>query len=279
VPTPTATWVDGVCAEALPLPDRAVDFGDGLFETLLLQRGDPLFIDLHIARLQRALQALAFPDCLDTVQRQLALAASEVRDLGWCWTALRLTVSRGSGPRGYAPPVLTRPRIIITASELPHDCRQIGPPATLSLATMRWPTQPALAGLKHLNRLEQVLAAAERRAAGTDEAAMLDQSGRLVSVVAGNLFLLHEDRLQTPLLTDCGIAGTRRRLVMEQWAGALGLPVQESALGLQDLEAADEVFYCNALQGLRPVASFGRRHWSSHTVCQALFDQYQGELL
>jgi 4-amino-4-deoxychorismate lyase len=256
-----------------------VDFGDGLFETLLLQRGDPLFIDLHIARLQRALQALAFPDCLDTVQRQLALAASEVRDLGWCWTALRLTVSRGSGPRGYAPPVLTRPRIIITASELPHDCRQIGPPATLSLATMRWPTQPALAGLKHLNRLEQVLAAAERRAAGTDEAVMLDQSGRLVSVVAGNLFLLHEDRLQTPLLTDCGIAGTRRRLVMEQWAGALGLPVQESALGLQDLEAADEVFYCNALQGLRPVASFGRRHWSSHTVCQALFDQYQGELL
>ena len=106
---------------------------------------------------------------------------------------------------------------------------------------------------------------------------MLDQSGQLVSVVAGNVFLLHEGRLQTPLLTHCGIAGTRRRLVMQRWAVTLGLPVQESTLSLQDLEAAEEVFYCNSLQGLRPVASFGQRHWSSHTVCQALFEQYLGE--
>lgn len=107
---------------------------------------------------------------------------------------------------------------------------------------------------------------------------MLDQSGQLVSVVAGNLFLLHEGRLQTPVLVDCGIAGTRRRLVMERWAGAVGLPVQESTLSLQDLESADEVFYCNSLVGLRPVASFGQRRWHSHTVCQALFEQYQGGL-
>jgi 4-amino-4-deoxychorismate lyase len=107
---------------------------------------------------------------------------------------------------------------------------------------------------------------------------MLSQSGQLVSVVAGNLFLLREGRLQTPALVDCGIAGTRRRLVMEQWAGALGLTVQESTLSLQDLESADEVFYCNALQGLRPVVGFGRRHWSQHAVCEALFEQYQGAL-
>jgi 4-amino-4-deoxychorismate lyase len=278
VPTPTATWVDGARAEALPLPDRALAFGDGLFETLLLRRGDPLFTDLHMQRLQRGLQVLAFPDCLATAGEQLLVATGAVRNLGWPWAALRLTISRGPGPRGYAPPVATKPRIIITASELPDDCQQMAPAATLSLATVRWPTQPVLAGLKHLNRLEQVLAAAELRAAGTDEAVMLDQSGQLVSVVAGNLFLLHKGRLQTPVLTDCGIAGTRRQLVMDQWARALGLPVQECSLSLQDLESADEVFYCNALQGLRPVASFGRCHWSSHTVCQALFEQYQGEL-
>lgn len=255
-----------------------MDFGDGLFETLLLHRGAPLFIDLHMQRLQRGLQILAFPECLDATRQHLMRAASEVRDMGWRWTALRLTLSRGPGPRGYAPPVTSKPRTIITASELPQDCQQMRTPAALSLATVRWPTQPALAGLKHLNRLEQVLAAAERSAAGTDEAVMLDQSGRLVSVVAGNLFLLHGSRLQTPALIDCGIAGTRRRLVMERWAGELGLPVQESALSLQDLEAADEVFYCNSLLGLRPVASFGQRRWSRHTVCQALFEQYRGEL-
>jgi 4-amino-4-deoxychorismate lyase len=278
VPTPTTTWVDGVRAEVLPLPDRALSFGDGLFETLLLRQGDPLFTELHMQRLQRGLQVLAFPDCLRAVRQHLIDAASEVRDLGWCWAALRLTVSRGPGPRGYAPPATTKPRIIITASELSNDCQKMAPAATLSLASVRWPTQPALVGLKHLNRLEQVLAAAECSTAGTDEAVMLDQSGQLASVVAGNLFLLHEGRLQTPALIDCGIAGTRRRLVMEQWAGALGLPVRESTLSLQDLESADEVFYCNSLQGLRPVASFGRRHWGSHTVCQALFEQFRGEL-
>lgn len=278
MPIPTATWVDGLRAEALPLPDRALDFGDGLFETLLLVRGDPLFIDLHMERLQRGLQVLAFPDCVDSARRQLVLAAAAVQDLGWRQAALRLTVSRGAGLRGYAPPVSTKPRLIITASELPGDCRQMGAPAVLSLATMRWPTQPALAGLKHLNRLEQVLAAAERRVARSDEAVMLGQSGELVSVVAGNLFLLYQGRLQTPLLRDCGVAGTRRRLVMERWAGTLDLPVRESTLSLADLEAADEVFYCNSLQGLRPVASFGHRRWSSHRVCQALFEQYQGDL-
>jgi 4-amino-4-deoxychorismate lyase len=262
----------------MPLPDRALDFGDGLFETLLFQRDTPLFIDLHMQRLQRGLQALAFPDCLGTVRQHLLLAASAVRDSSWCWSALRLTVSRGSGPRGYAPPAVTRPRIIITISELPVDCRQMAPAANLSLATVRWPTQPVLAGLKHLNRLEQVLAATERCAAGTDEAVMLGQSGQLVSVVAGNLFLLRRGRLQTPALVDCGIAGTRRRLVMEQWAVALGVPVQETTLSLQDLESADEVFYCNALQGLRPVAGFGQRHWSNHAICEALFEQYQGAL-
>ena len=275
MPTPTATWIDGVRAEALPLPDRALAFGDGLFETLLLHHGDPLFAELHMQRLQRGLQVLVFPDCLATASEQLQVAAGAVRKLGWPWAALRLTISRGTGPRGYAPPVATKPRVIISASELSNDCQQMAAAATLSLATVRWPTQPVLAGLKHLNRLEQVLAAAECRAAGTDEAVMLDQSGQVVSVVAGNLFLLHEERLQTPVLRDCGIAGTRRRLVIEQWATALGLPVQESTLSLQDLESADEVFYCNSLKGLRPVASFGQRHWSSHTVCQALFEQYQ----
>ncbi|RLA48501.1 MAG: aminodeoxychorismate lyase [Gammaproteobacteria bacterium] len=274
-----ATWVDGVRTEALPLPDRAMEFGDGLFETLLLHHGSPLFTDLHLQRLQCGLQVLAFPDCLAKAREQLLNASAVVCNLGWRWAALRLTISRGSGPRGYAPPAATRPRIIITASELSYDCQQMGAAAVLSLANVRWPTQPALAGLKHLNRLEQVLAAAERCAAGTDEAVMLGQSGQLVSVVAGNLFLVRGGTLQTPALVDCGIAGTRRRLVMERWAGTLGLPVRETTLSLQDLEAADEVFYCNSLLGLRPVSRFGQRHWSSHAICEALFEQYQGEFL
>jgi 4-amino-4-deoxychorismate lyase len=151
-------------------------------------------------------------------------------------------------------------------------------PASLSLATLRWPLQPALAGLKHLNRLEQVLAAAERRDRGADEAVMLDQQGQLVSVIAGNLFLVQGKRVLTPALDTCGIAGTRRQLVLEQWAARLGLQAQASTLGLQDLASADEVFFSNSLLGLRPVASFGEHQWHSHPTCRALFDLYRDEL-
>ncbi len=276
--TQSEIWLDGAPASALPLPDRGLDFGDGLFETLLLHRGLPLYASLHLQRLRLGLEILGFPDCRTSVEEQLESAASAVQARGWRWTALRMTISRGAGPRGYAPPLVARPRIIISATELDRNCQQMSAPASLSVAAVRWPTQPLLVGIKHLNRLEQVLAADQCRAAGADETVMLDQSGRVVSVAAGNLFLLYGRQLLTPALVDCGIAGTRRRRLIEQWAPALGLAVIESTVSLQELAAADEVFYSNSLQGLRPVASLGERRWDSHEMCEALFRQYQGEL-
>lgn len=274
----TATWIDGEPATALPLPDRALEFGDGLFETLLLRRGKPLYQDIHLERLAHGLQVLDFPDCMAAAAQQLGHAAAAAGEFGWQWTALRLTVSRGSGPRGYAPPVAARPRIIITVTALERHCQNMSSPAKLSLSTVRWPTQPALAGLKHLNRLEQVMAAAQCRSQGADEALMLDQSGHLVSVVAGNLFLLSGGQLLTPALQHCGIAGTRRRLVIERWAAGAGLAVQECTLGLDQLASADEVFYSNSLMGVRPVSRCGELQWDSSAVCQALFEQYRREL-
>ena len=277
--TGTGTWLDGALATELPLPDRGLDYGDGLFETLLVQEGSPLYLDFHLQRLQRGLRALVFPDCLAVAQKQLLEVSRTLRDRDWHWSVLRLTISRGAGPRGYAPPASARPRIIITATELDRDCRRMSQGVKLCLATVRCATQPLLAGIKHLNRLEQVLAAAECRPAAADEAVMLDQSGHLVSVTAGNLFLVKGKRLLTPALVTSGIAGTRRRLVMEKWAPAAGLSVQESSLTLRDLEAADEVFCSNSVHGVRPVAYFGERHWDHHPVCEALFQQYQGDLL
>ena len=277
--TGTRTWLDGAAATALPLPDRGLDYGDGLFETLLLQGDRALYLDFHLQRLQRGLQALAFPDCLAVAENQLLEASGTLRDSDWHWAVLRLTISRGAGPRGYAPPVAAKPRIIITVTELDRDCRRMSQAVTLCLATVRCATQPLLAGIKHLNRLEQVLAAAECGPADADEAIMLDQSGHLVSVTAGNLFMVRGKHLLTPALATSGIAGTRRRLIMEKWAPAAGLSVQESSLTLRDLEAADEVFCSNSVHGVRPVARFGERHWQRYPVCEALFQQYQGDLL
>lgn len=274
--TGTAIWLDGAPASALPLPDRGLDFGDGLFETLLLRRGQVLFPELHFKRLERGLQVLGFPAaCLRSARDQLEAVATAIARLGWNWTALRLTMTRGAGPRGYAPPPQPLPRILLAAVELDRDCAQMHPAASLSLASIAWPAQPALAGIKHTNRLEQVLAAREYVCAGADEAVMLDQAGQVVSAVAGNLFALSGGRLLTPPLDGCGIRGTRRELVVHDWAPAVGLQVGERALTPRDLEAADEVFYSNALLGVRPVARFGTRTWREHTLCRALHEQFR----
>ena len=274
----TATWLDGTPVTALPLPDRGFDYGDGVFETLLLRRGQPLYPALHLERLQRGLTTLKFPSCLDTVEQYLQQALSEAAGFDWPWAALRITVSRGGGPRGYTPPDPARPRTLLTATALARDPLQIAAPATLGLATLRCASQPALAGIKHLNRLEQVLAALEASEAGVDEALMLDQAGNLVSVTSGNIFLVHDGNLLTPPLVTCGIAGTRRRLILQQLAPACGLAVRETPLGLEQLERCDEAFYSNSLLGMRPIGRFAAHTWSSHPVCEELFDRYCGEL-
>ncbi|WP_165954274.1 aminodeoxychorismate lyase [Seongchinamella unica] len=269
-------WVDGERASALPLPDRGLDFGDGLFETLLLRAGVPQFQHLHLDRLAAGLQRLAFPDCLDRVRNCLQQAAGELQD--YPWSALRLTVTRGSAPRGYAAPADARPRVVITAAPLHQDRCQPGAPVALDWAQLHWSSQPLLAGIKHLNRLEQVLVANQLADLPADELVVLDAQGHVCSVSAGNLFMLERGQLLTPALETCGIAGTRRRLVLEQLAPAISIPVAETHISPAQLTAADEVFVCNSIRGLQPVTSLGPRQWHDHSVCRALHEEYVGAM-
>jgi 4-amino-4-deoxychorismate lyase len=275
LPLSAAIWVDGAPSDSLPLPDRGLDFGDGVFETLLLENGRAHHAGLHLQRLRAGLESLYFPDCVALLaaaadQLQQAMAAAGEFPRTWC--ALRLTVTRGGAPRGYAPPAKARPRIVTTLNALQRNCSELAAPARLTVASVRCSGQPVLAGIKHLNRLEQVLAAREAQLAGCDEAVILDRRGNVISVTAGNLFLFHDGQLCTPLLDECGVQGTRRRLVLERWAPALGLAVAQVRVTQAQLEAADEVFYCNSLLGLRPVGSCGMRRWYDHPLCRALHD-------
>ena len=269
-------WVDGERASSLPLPDRGLDFGDGLFETLIINRGVPQFLQLHLDRLAAGLEVLAFPDCLERAGKCLTHAARELQPHEWC--ALRLTVTRGSAPRGYAAPENATPRIVVTAAPLNQDRQQLAAPISLGWADMRWSSQPLLAGIKHLNRLEQVLVANELRQVGVDDLVVLDQQGNVCSASAGNLFLVESGKLVTPALETCGIAGTRRRLVIEQLAPALGIPVAEAHISPDHLRRAAEVFICNSIRGLQPVACIDDRHWREHPVCEALHEQYRGAM-
>ncbi len=273
----TLTWLDGTRILALPLPDRATDFGDGVFETLLLLRRKPLLLELHLERLQQGLLVLSLPDCLAQVRQQIAWVASQL-DEEWVWTAIRVSVIRSPGPRGYAPVNSPYARILISASLINRDCATLSAAATMSIANIRLATQPALAGIKHLNRLEQVLAAAQAQSEHMDECVVLDQAGDPVSVIAGNLFLVRRGEILTPTLVDCGIAGTRRTQIMKCWGPAIGFAVRETKLTLADLMDAEEVFYSNSLQAVRPVQRINDRTWDTHTVCEALFRQFLDDI-
>ncbi|MFT6286696.1 MAG: 4-amino-4-deoxychorismate lyase [Alcanivorax sp.] len=264
-------WIDGHRANSLPLPDRGLDFGDGLFETLLSIDGRVPFLTLHVKRLTHGLKILGFPDVTERTQKHLNTALSELDSEP---RSMRLTITRGSALRGYAPPQTASPRIIVSANALAWNPFLVPSPAKLGVADIGWSHQPYLAGIKHLNRLEQVLAAGQRVARGWDEAVMLDDEGLPLSVVSGNLFIVKGARLLTPPIERCGIAGTRRELIVERWQERLGLPVRIERFTLADLEAATEVFYCNSLLGFRPVAALGSTIWSAHPVCSLVQKLY-----
>jgi 4-amino-4-deoxychorismate lyase len=272
-----AIWLDGTRTSSLPLPNRGLDFGDGVFETFLVYEGNPLFPEYHLDRLRLGLQVLGIPFCLDTVHSQLGTAAREVgKEVRWA--TLRLNVLRGQGPRGYSPAKTSTPQILIYVSRLDRECAKMDKRAVLCVAKIRLSTQPLLARIKHLNRLEQIMAAAQAQSEGHDESFMLDQAGYLTSVIAGNIFLVCDGQLLTPSLIECGVAGTRRRLIIEKWAPAIGLNVTETRISMSELYRAEEVFYSSSLQTVRSIAKLGDRNWEKHDVCEALFQRFLKEL-
>jgi 4-amino-4-deoxychorismate lyase len=276
VSTQPIFWIDGKQSATLPLPDRGLEFGDGLFETMLYQRGEIAFLDYHLLRLTRGLDTLKFPDCTSFVQSCLDRALSNLA--GTDSGSLRLTVTRGQGPRGYAPPIDCQPRVIISFNVAQYDIDQFPEPAVTEVCTLRWSNNASLAGLKHLNRLEQVMASQERLARGLDEMLMLDQRERVISTISGNLYAVFNGEIHTPVIDSAGIRGTRRQLLIERWSHALDMKVVEQDIDLERLLGASELFYSNSLVGLRPIQSVGRTIWSGHPVCEALYNIYSGEL-
>lgn len=272
------SWLDGERADALPLPDRGVELGDGLFETLLAHRGQLLFVDLHLDRLRCGADMLAFSDVSGAAEMQLQLASDFLKDQHWEWASVRLTVTRGVGERGYAPPANNKPRIVIQAYKIDRDAGQMLQPASLEVAALRLSLQPALAGLKHLNRLEQVLAAQEAQQRGFDELLLLSHSGEVVSCIAGNVFLVRSGRIFTPPMVSCGVAGTRRRLIIERWAKMCGYDISVGVITLPDILAADEVFFSNSLITVRSVASIGDHEYACADVATALFEHFERDL-
>jgi len=246
---PEVVRIDGREARAVSALDRGLHYGDGLFETIACLEHRPRLLERHLARLEAGCRRLA-------LATDLAAVAAEVRELaaGAGRAIVKVLVTRGvATARGYAPSGTERPTRITLRYAWPEDDAHLAQDGVrVRIAATRLGENPALAGLKHCNRLEQVLARAELRDAELAEALMFSSGGRLISGTMSNVFLVHQGRLATPRLDACGVAGVMRAAVLEA-AAVAGIPAAEDALGALELERAEEIFLTNALIGVRPV--------------------------
>jgi 4-amino-4-deoxychorismate lyase len=242
--------VNGVPGETLPVSDRGLQYGDGLFETIEINDRRPVLFDLHLKRLEAGCLRLGLPF------PPPGLLAEETRTLcreSPAQAVLKIIVTSGSGGRGYRrPETLETTRILSLHPypDYPDVFRTVG--INARFCQTRLGINPALAGLKHLNRLEQVLARAEWSDPAIQEGLMLDSTGHLVEGTMTNLFYVKDRALYTASLEQCGIAGIIRELVM-RLAARHRLAVTELSYKPEQLAAADEVFVCNSIIGIWPV--------------------------
>ena len=250
----------------VPADDRGLNYADGAFETLQCSRGKLACPDLHEARLASALERLRFngPQGLARqVFDEMKQLLDEVRHSG----AVRCTVTRGSGPRGYDPGPVAVPRRIVAAQDFTvFDDK----PMHCGIAQVCWADQPQLAGLKLLARTEQVLAAGEARQQGWDDALMQDYRGNVVSSSRANLFIVHGRQFSTPNLEVCGIAGTRRQLFLDHILPGLGYVSAVQELSIDDVMSADAIILTNALLGVARVGSIADRTFDQEASKQLL---------
>lgn len=243
------TSINGVIGAQLSPQDRGLAYGDGLFETCRIVEGRVPLWPFHYERLVTGCKRLHIPleqNKLLTYLRGLL----EVADIAE--GVLKIIVTRGAGGRGYR----------ISSGTEPTYCLSVFPPAapaepasaiTVTVCQQRLGSNPALAGIKHLNRLEQVLARAEWQDEQIAEGLLLDIEENVIEATAANLFIVRGHQLLTPDLSFAGVAGVARQLIIEQLAEQTGLVAQVVPIALEDIYSADEIFLCNSVTGIRPV--------------------------
>ena len=235
--------------------DRGLAYGDGLFETMAAADGQIRRIELHVDRLTGGCAQLGIPaPDLDQIRQEIA-AHCPARGRA----VVKLIVTRGPGARGYAPPPHPEPTRILGISAWPdYPAGNYSRGIAIHTLRTRLGENPRLAGLKHLSRLEQVLARMELQSVDAQEGLMLDTGGRVVSGVSSNVFAVRGASLLTPALTRCGVKGVMRRAVLEA-ASDVGLEPEERDLEPAELAAANEIFVTNALFEIWPVARLDDR--------------------
>jgi 4-amino-4-deoxychorismate lyase len=248
--------VNGQATDTVHARDRGLAYGDGVFRTLRTQAGRPLWWRDQYAKLAADCTALMLA-CPDETGLRAEVCRVAESGLG----VVKIVITRGTGTRGYAPPAAQACTRIVTASPLPPHA-QPGAPDDIAArwCTLRLARQPRLAGIKHLNRLENVLARAEWDDPAILEGLLCDDGGTVISGVMSNLFWVSNGELFTPDLTQCGVAGVARMRLLRA-AARLGIRTHIVQTPPAAILAADAVMICNSVMGVRRVARLDDVTW------------------
>ncbi len=264
--------VNGKPGNLISIRDRGLLYGDGVFRTLRASLGQALNWPMHYQKLQHDCTALgiASPD--------FKLLSIELNDLLELHPngVFKVIVTRGEGTRGYAPDVTAGASHIwdvLPFPDYPVDWSSAG--VIVRLCQVRLGFQPRLAGIKHLNRLENVLAASELGNSDVAEGLLMDALDNVIEGTRSNLFLVKQGALFTPELTRCGVAGVQRDRVIE-WARRNDIPMQIRKIKIEELMDADELFLVNSIMVLWPIRTLEGRCWSNFPVATTIRHYLEG---
>lgn len=245
--------VNGSFDQAISPIDRGFAYGDGIFRTMLMRNSLPDHWPFHYQKLVADCAAIGIvcpsAELLISDLQQL-FAIDEI-------AVAKIVITRGEGARGYAPPAVTTPMRVVIKSPMPqYSVNHIVNGVNLHVCDIRLAHQPKLAGIKHLNRLENVMARMEWHDEHIFDGLLLDQLGNVIECTMSNVFARFGDTLITPDLSLCGVAGITRQHILGL-ADVLGLSMVVSHLTLEALLKADEVVICNSLYGAFQVSQIG----------------------
>ena len=249
----TQSLVNGVAADTISIKDRAFNYGDGVFETIAVHNKKLHYWAEHFSRLKHGCERLGItaPVEADLLTDIAKLSFNDESSV------LKIVISRGQGGRGYAAAGITEPNIIISNNPWPafvESHQQQG--ITVRICQHRLMINPALVGIKHLNRLDQVLARNEWHNDLIQEGLMRDQEDDLVEGISSNLFIKINNEWTTPPDQDCAVSGVMRKSVLAK-AEQLGITIKQRKINQSELSLVQEMFVCNSIWGIVPVLACG----------------------
>lgn len=261
------TLINGKPRASLSVENRGLNYGDGLFETILVKDQEAKLEDYHIRRLLDGCRRLSISLDLSALLEEVSRLASSVSSAP---AVLKIIITRQAAARGYyGEPNAPSVRMLSLAALKDDAKHRAIAGVSVRICRTALSNNPVLAGIKHLNRLEQVMARSEWQDVNIAEGLVLDSQGNVVEATQSNVFLVVSGRLITPLIDRCGVAGVMRQYLMDS-VDNMSLELVQRRVSVAMLMNADEVFLCNSVKGIWPVTKIGCYHLSIGPVTRKL---------